>query len=65
MKAMIDAMASQLRKQMGLHKTLGARRVEDCPRCGAEITPPRLSFREIVLSAACGGLLLSILIPSC
>ena len=41
------------------------RRNEVCPRCGAQITQSRVSFREMAVTALCGCLLLAILVPAC
>jgi hypothetical protein len=35
-----------------------------CPRCCAPIPSPRMSLREMAVSAICGSLLLSILISA-
>lgn len=37
---------------------------ERCPRCGAPIASPRMSFGEMAVNLICGCLLLSILIPA-
>lgn len=36
-----------------------------CPRCGTEVTPSRPSRRELVVTAMCGSILFSILVPAC
>jgi hypothetical protein len=39
-----------------------SKRTEVCPCCGAPVTPPRISLREMAAIVVCGALLLSILI---
>jgi hypothetical protein len=63
-KTMINAMASRWRNRVTLQEKRGSGTNEVCPHCGAQFTPSRLSFREMVLAAICGSLLLLILVPA-
>jgi hypothetical protein len=63
-KTMINAMASRGRNRVPPQEKRGAGRNEVCPHCGAPFTPSRLSFRETILTAVCGSLLLLILVPA-
>ncbi len=63
-KTMIDAMASRWRDRVPPREKQGAGTNEICPHCGAQFTPSRISFREMILAAVCGSLLLLILVPA-
>ena len=63
-KTMINAMASRWRNRATQLEKQGAGTNEICPRCGAQFTSSRLALREMALSAVCGVLLLSILLPA-
>jgi len=62
---MMNALASRWRNWTGLQGTRGAGTNEICPPCGAQITPSRLSLREIAITAVCWTLVLSILMLAC
>ena len=63
-KTMINAMASRWRNRVPPQERQGAGTNEVCPHCGAQFTQSRRSFREMVLAAVCGSLLLLILVPA-
>lgn len=64
-RTMKSVIASRRRQLMGSWETQGARTNEVCPRCGAQITPLRLSIREMAVTIVCGGLLLSAFASAC
>lgn len=61
---MINAMASRGRNKATTRENEAAYTNRVCPHCGAQITSSRLSLREVILAAICGGLLLLIFVPS-
>ena len=63
-KTMINAMVSRGRNSLPPQEKQGAGTNEVCPHCGAQFTPSRPSFREMILAAVCGSLLLLILVPA-
>ena len=63
-KTMVNAMASRWRNRVTLQEKRGSGTNEVCPHCGAQFTPSRISFREMILAAVCGSLLLLILVPA-
>ena len=63
-KTMINAKASRWRNRVTPQEKQGAGPNEVCPRCGEQFTQSRLSFREMILAAVCGSLLLLILVPA-
>ena len=63
-KKMINAMAWRWRNRVPPQEKQGAGTNEVCPHCGAQFTPSRLSFREVILAAVCLSLLLLIVVPA-